>query len=120
MHITATMAQVPNDEQTREGLIRVRDMSPLLKERADACRAAAAKLLSEAEGIDMILRGIAAVEGGGPAASTTTPQQPNGNGHGSENGGLRGIAAVREIMKDGGIWKARDVHNEVERRGWVS
>ena len=42
---------------------------------------------------------------------------------GSDNGEmLRGIAAVRTVMQENPerVWKAREVHDVLEQRGWIS
>jgi hypothetical protein len=116
-----TIALLPNEDRTREGLARVRNAKPLLQERAAACRALAQKLLVEADGLDLILTGLDKVEG--EPATTTTTSTPSTNGNGQPEDHTtppRGIAAVRLVIQGGGVWKAADIHAELKRRGWVS
>lgn len=101
-----------------EEVERLEQLVPKFGDEARLRRDLAAELLQEAEGIEQIVTGIKQVcrlareEDWG-----TFPEQ---NGHATHNGDLRGMAAVREVMRTGGVWTAGQVHDELQRRGWVS
>lgn len=46
----------------------------------------------------------------------SAPQAANGTDPASP----RGTEAVRRVMKEGGVWTAKRLHAELERRGWVN
>jgi hypothetical protein len=102
---------------------------PALREEAKKWHKTADEARARAQGLDQIIRGIERATGLSAAspqrqqeAERESPPEPQDGAQPSSDGALVGIAAVRRVMMEqpDKIWRARDVHEELERRGWVS
>ena len=93
---------------------------PHLRAEAKRLREEEAEAARKAEGYEAIIRGVESVIGAPAAeARTTAPASEAVIANGE---GPRGIAAVRLVMLEhpDRIWKARDIHAQLEQRGWIS
>jgi hypothetical protein len=94
---------------------------PALEAEAAECRRQEQEAAARAEHLERIIEGIRGL------TSTRADQRFSlfeAEAPMAENDGasLRGIAAVRRVMLEhpDRVWKARDVHTQLEQRGWVS
>jgi hypothetical protein len=80
------------------------------------------KLRSEAVALREIVNGMRGLLGQPAMPDASTAAKAAGPGPPSPTADLRpeGMEAVRRIMKDGGVWTASQVLEEMKRRGWES
>jgi hypothetical protein len=88
---------------------------PSLRAEAQRWRQEAAEATAKAENIEHIIRGIEGLTGELQPSGLTREAAQNGSAR-SDTGGLRGIAAVRSVMRSdpSRVWRARDVHEIME------
>jgi len=94
---------------------------PNLRAEAKRWREQETEAARKAEGYEEIIRGVENVIGTPAAVAVANAPVPE---VAIEDGApsLRGIGAVRRAVLEhpGRIWKAKEIHAELERRGWIS
>lgn len=95
---------------------------PALRAESKRWREQEAEAARKAEGFEAIIRGVENVIGAPAAEAVASASSPAEVVADSKGDGPRGIAAVRLIMLQhpDRIWKARDIHAQLEQRGWIS
>lgn len=93
---------------------------PHLRAEAKRWREQEVEAARKAEGYEAIIHGVENVIGAPPAVAGASAPEVVTELSGTP--GHRGIGAVRRVMLEHPTrtWKAKEIHAELERRGWIS
>lgn len=121
---TAAMAEAEKLEPVEKITAPFAELLPTLQDAAQARRRLGAALIQEAEGFETMIRGYQKALGLAPEIETAQPITPRKSATiepaTDADAEPRGMEAVRRIMREGGVWTPKEIHAELEKRGWVS
>jgi hypothetical protein len=123
---TEAMSEAKGLTPAKEIVAPFAELIPSLEEAASVRRRLGAALFQEADGFEKMIAGYQQAVGIGTAVETNTAMPITVRGGASTErapgteDGPRGMEAVRRVMREGGDWNAREIHAELEKRGWVS
>jgi hypothetical protein len=113
------LRQPPQDDETAASAAVIRDLQlPWLRARAHELRAIEAEAVRWARVYEQAVASIEEIFGFSPDVGGARPDLDPGTVDGRSR---RGSAAVLAVMTEyDQIWTAREVYEELDRRGWIS